>query len=183
MDFLSTEEYEQETIRLALEGDHEAGREALVLCRTQLAARSLSPALSDYLAARLHDVLEGIKPDRIITSDDYRQAVLNALRINRPPVKPDNPFPDWELPLAAIAALMVHRGYRPTRVYEAMSDARQILETKDLAEKEARRIRDTYVVMQIKKGTDRVVADRAVVELMRIAGKCGEILKDYPTCN
>ncbi len=92
IDFLSTEEYEQETIRRALEGDYEAGREALLLCRDLLTARSLSPLLADYLAARLHDVLEGIKPERILTSDDFRQALLNALRINKGPGKPPTRF-------------------------------------------------------------------------------------------
>ena len=103
MDFPSTEEYEQETIRLALEGDHEAGREALVLCRTQLAARSLSPALSDYLAARLHDVLEGIKPDR-------------ALCIAKGRGKPPDPLPEWRLQLAAFAAILKERGYKPQQI-------------------------------------------------------------------
>ncbi len=172
MDFPSTEEYEQETIRLALEGDHEAGREALMLCRIQLAARSLSPALADYLAARLHDVLEGIKPERILTSDDFRQALLNAVRINKSPGKPLDPFPEWEQPLGAIAALLFQRGYRPTKINNAMSDARQIHQSKDLDAKEARRIRKAYAPMQ----------GLGVDDLMRLAGVYGEILKEYPPC-
>jgi hypothetical protein len=155
-----------------LEGDHEAGREALTLCRTQLAARSLSPTLADYLAARLHDVLEGIKPDRILTSDDFRQSLLNALRINKDPGKPLNPFPEWEQPLGAVAALLLQRGYKPTQINVAMSDARQKNQSKDLDAKEALRIRKTYAPMQ-NLGAD---------DLMRLAGIYGEILKEYPPC-
>ena len=172
MNFLSTEEYEQETIRLALAGDHEAGREALTLCLTQLAARSLSPVLADYLAARLHDVLEGTKPHRIITSDDFRQALLNALRINKGTGKPANPFPEWEEPLGAVAALLFKRGYKPTQINVAMSDARQINQSKDLDAKEAYRIRKTYEPMQKMK----------VKRLELLAGKYREILKEYPPC-
>lgn len=169
-DFLNTDDYEQETIRRALEGDHVAGRNALSLCRGQLAARSLSPALADYLAARLHDVLEGIKPDRIITSDDFRQALLNALRINKSPGKPADELPEWQIPLGAFAALMVQRGYKPTQIDVAMSDARQKLQLKHLDAREARRIRGKY------KSLQKMTAD----ELVSLVGNCGEILKEYP---
>lgn len=172
MDFPSNEEFERETIRLALEGDHEAGREALRLCRDQLTARSLSPWMADYLAARLHDVLEGIMPNRIITSDDYRQAVLNGLLINKPNHKPVDKFPDWEQPLGALAAILFQRGYRPTKIDAALSEARQKNQSKDLDEREARRIRKNYSPMQKLKEDD----------LTRLAGKYGEILKDYPSC-
>lgn len=172
MDFLSTEEYEQETIRRALEGDHLAGRDALLMCSTQLMARSLSPALADYLAVRLLDVLDGTKPDRIITSDDFRQALLNALRINKRPGKPANPFPEWEEPLGAVAALLLKRGYKPTQINVAMSDARQKNQSKDLDAKEALRIRKAYAPMQ----------SLDVAHLMQLAGNYGQILKEYPPC-
>lgn len=172
MNFPSNEEFERETIRLALEGDHEAGREALRLCRAQLTARSLSPLMADYLADRLHDVLEGIMPNRIITSDDYRQAVLNGLLINKPNHKSVDTFPEWEQPLGALAAILSQRGYRPTKINAALSDARQQHQSKDLDEREARRIRKTYSPMQnLKEG-----------DLTQMAGKYGEILKDYPPC-
>ena len=173
MEIMGNAEYENETIRLALAGDAEAGREALLLCRTQLLAmRTLSPALSDYLAARLGDVLEGIKPDRIVTSDDFRQALLNALRINKGPGKPLDTFPDWEEPLGAVAALLFQRGYKQTKINIALSAARQKNQLKDLDEREARRIRKTYAPMQ----------NLGVDDLMRLAGRYGEILKEYPPC-
>ncbi|TRZ68247.1 MAG: hypothetical protein D4R98_02535 [Comamonadaceae bacterium] len=157
MDFLSTEEYEQETIRLALEGDHEAGREALVLCRTQLAARSLSPALSDYLAARLHDVLEGIKPDR-------------ALCIAKSPGKPADPYPDWQQELGAMAALLTRRGYKPNQIARALCDARALVHDKPLDEADAHGIRTKWGPMQ-------AIDERA---LQHLAGSYWEILKEYP---
>ncbi len=170
MNFLSNEEFERETIRLARAGSYEAGCEALRLCRDQLTARSLSPLLADYLADRLHDVLEGITPNRIITSDDYRQAVLNGLLINKPNHKPFDTFPEWELPLGALAAILFQRGYRPTDINAALSDARHQHQSKYLDTREARRIRKTYSPMQNLNESD----------LMRIAEKYGEILKDYP---
>ena len=157
MDFLSTEEYEQETIRRALEGDHEAGREALVLCRTQLAARSLSPALSDYLAARLHDVLEGIKPDR-------------ALCIAKSRGKPANPLPDWQQELGAMAALLTKRGYKPKHVALALCNARASVHDKSLEESDAHSIRSKWRPMQ-------ALDERLLREL---SGNYLEILEEYP---
>lgn len=157
MDFLSTENYEQETIRLALEGDHEAGREALTLCRNQLAAKSLSPALADYLAARLHDVLEGIKPDR-------------ALCIAKSPGKPADPFPEWQQELGAMAALMFQRGYKPKQVALALANARASVHDKPLEESDAHRIRSKWRPMQ-------AIDDKTLVQL---AGSYWEILKEYP---
>ena len=169
-DFLNTDDSERKTILLALEGDHEAGRDALLMCCTQLMKRSLSPALADYLAVRLLDVLESTKPDRIITSDDFRQALLNALRINKPPGKPADSLPKWQIPLGAFAALLVQRGYKPKKINAAMSDARQRLQSKDLNAREAQRIRKTYASMQ--KMNART--------LVSWVGNCGEILKEYP---
>ena len=159
MDFLSTDEYEQETIRRALEGDHEAGREALLLCRNQLAARSLSPVLADYLGARLHDVLEGIKPDR-------------ALCIAKGPGQPPDPFPEWQQELGAFAALLTQRGYMPIAVDAALADARLRLLNKLLDDRECRRIRQNFKPMQ----------SMGVEDLTRLAGQYGEILQEYPPC-
>ena len=158
-DFLNTNDYEQETIRRALEGEHEAGREALLLCRNQLTARSLSPALADYLAARLNDVLEGIKPDR-------------ALCIAKPPGKPPDPLPEWQQQLGALAALLVQRGYKLSTIAEALDDARLKLFNKNLDDREARRIIENFKPMQ----------SLGVGELTRHAGRYGEILEEYPPC-
>ena len=157
MDFLSAEEYEQETIRLALEGDHEAGREALTLCRTQLVARSLSPALADYLAARLHDVLEGIKPDR-------------ALCIAKSPGKPDNPFPDWQQELGALAAMLAQRKYKPKQIALALCNARASVYDRPLEESDAHRIRSKWRPM-------KDIDERKLRELL---GSYWKILEEYP---
>lgn len=159
MEIMGTAEYENETIRLALAGDAEAGREALLLCRTQLAMRTLSPALSDYLAARLGDVLEGIKPDR-------------ALCIAKGPGQPTDPFPEWQQQLGALAALLTQRGYKPKQIAEALSNSRMTIHAKDLDEREARRIIKNFEPMQ------RLNVD----ELMRFVGGYGELLKEYPPC-
>lgn len=157
MDSLSTEEYEQETIRLALEGNHEAGREALTLCRNQLAAKSLSPALADYLAARLHDLLEGIKPDR-------------ALCIAKSPGKPADPFPEWQQELGAMAALMFKRGYKPKQIAPALCDARARLHDKSLEESDAHKIRSKWRPMQ----------DIDERTLQHMAGGYWKLLSEYP---
>ena len=170
MDILSTEEYERETIRLALEGDHEAGLEALRLCRSGLDAGKLTAHLALYLAERLNDVLEGIKPDRIITSDDYRQAVLNGLRINRPVGKPADPFPEWQQELGAMAALLTQRGYKPKQIALALCNARASVHDKTLEESDAHRIRSKWRPMQ--------AIDRTT--LQDLAGSYWEILKKYP---
>ena len=128
-------EYEAETIRLALTGNAEAGREALLLCRNQLDVRKLSPVLADYLAARLNDVLEGIKPDR-------------ALCIAKTPGKPADPFPEWKQRLGAMAALLTQRGYRPKQIALALSEARARLHDKPLEDSDAHRIRSIWRPMQ-----------------------------------
>ncbi len=170
MDFLSTEEFEKETIDRALAGDHEAGLEALRLCRSGLDAGRLSAPLAHYLAERLNDVLEGIKPERIITSDDYRQAVLNGLRINKPRGKPADPFPEWQQQLGALAALLTKRGYKPKQIAVALCDARASVHDKTLEESDAHRIRSKWRPMQ-------AIDDRTLLDL---AGIYCEILKKYP---
>ena len=161
---------EAQTIKRALAGDHAAGIEALRMCRDGLDSGTLSATLAHYLAERLTDVLVSIQPDRIITSDDYRQALLNSLRINKGTGKPKDPFPEWQKQLGALAALMVLRGYRPKQINNAVSDARYWIDSKNLDAREARRIRKNFAPMQTL-GVD---------DLMRLAGKYGEILKEYP---
>lgn len=157
MDFLSTEEYEQETISRALAGDHEAGIEALKLCRSGLYAGALSAPLAHYLAERLHDVLEGIKPDR-------------ALCIAKSPGKPADPFPQWQQRLGAFAAILAQRGYKPKAIADAMCDARASIEDKPLEESDAHRIRSKWKPMQS--------IDEAT--LRHLAESYWEILTQYP---
>lgn len=154
---MTNDDYEQETIRRALAGEHEAGREALLLCRDQLTARSLSPALADYLAARLHDVLEGIKPDR-------------ALCIAKGPGKPSDPFPDWQQELGALAAVLTQRGYKPKQIALALCNARASVHDKPLEEPDAHRIRSKWRPMQS-------IDERT---LRHLTGSYWEILTQYP---
>lgn len=153
MDFLSTEEYEQETIDRALAGDHEAGIEALRLCRSGLDSGALSARLADYLAARLHDVLEGIKPDR-------------ALCIAKGRGKPPDPLPEWRLQLAAFAAILKERGYKPQQVAVAMCEARQNAFNRTL---------DNSDALKIAKILPKLGADH----LLHLAGPYREILEGY----
>ena len=157
MEIMGTAEYEAETIRLALAGDAEAGREALLLCRNQLAMRTLSPVLADYLAARLNDVLEGIKSDR-------------ALCIAKAPGKPADPFPEWQQQLGAMAALLTQRGYRPKQIAQALCEARARLHDKPLEDSDAHRIRSKWRPMQS-------IDEKS---LRHLAGEYWAILPEYP---
>ncbi|MDP2165104.1 MAG: hypothetical protein Q8K21_12970 [Hydrogenophaga sp.] len=156
-DLMDEGEMHAETIRLALAGDAEAGRYALLLCRDQLAARSLRPVLADYLAARINDVLDGVKPDR-------------ALCIARGRGKPADPLPEWQQELGAMAALLSQRGYKPKQVVIAMCDARSRLHDKPLEDSDAYRIRKTWRPMQ------SLDPER----LRRLAGAYWGILSEYP---
>lgn len=156
-EIMGSAEFEAETIRRALAGDAEAGRYALLLCRDQLAARSLSPILADYLAERLNDVLEEIKPDR---------ALCIAKGVGR---KPD-PLPDWQQELGAVAALLKRRGYAPQQIANALSDVRQTVHKKFLDNREGYRILETWSPMQNMDDES----------LRRCAGAYWEKLSEYP---
>lgn len=131
-------EFEAMTIRLARDGNAEAGLEALRLCATGLYANNLSEPMRFYLARCLLDLADGIQADRAMN-----------VEVERGSGRPRAPFPDWELPLAAFAALLHRRGYIAARIEEAMADARQTTQGKDLDGKEARRIRKKYAPMEL----------------------------------
>lgn len=157
MEIMDTAEYESETIQRALSGDAEAGREALMLCRTGLAMRTLSPVLADYLAARLHDVLDGLKPDR-------------ALCIAKTRGKPADQYPEWQQQLGALAAMLTQRGYKPKQIAIAMCDARAKLHDKPLEDSDAHRIRSKWRPMQALDEKN----------LRHLAGDYWAILTEYP---
>lgn len=150
-------EYENETIRSALAGEWEDGIEALKLCRIGLISGKLSETMAFYLADRLLQVLDGIKPDR-------------ALCIAKPPHKPANPFPQWRQELGALAAILEKRGYKPAQIVRALCDARAIVADKSLDEKDAYGIKREWAQMQDLD--DRV--------LRTMLGGYWEILTDYP---
>ena len=157
MDLRSTEDFEKETTRRALAGDRSAGLDALKLCRSGLESGTLSPILARYLAERLNDLLEGIKPDR-------------ALNIAKGPGKPPDPFPEWKQRLGAFAALLTQRGYKPKAIALAMCDARAAIEDKPLEESDAHRIRSEWRPMQ------EIDEER----LQQLADSYWEILTQYP---
>lgn len=157
MEIMGTAEYENETIRLALAGDAEAGREALLLCRGQLDMRTLSPVLSDYLAERITELLEGVRPDR-------------ALRIAKGPGRKPDPLPDWEMHLGALAALLARRGYEVKQIAVALCDQRAAINDLSLELSDAYRIGKTWRPMQ----------DIDDEDLVRLAGPYKEVLGEYP---
>lgn len=159
MEIMDNDEYEAETIRLALAGDAEFGLEVLKLCRTGLDNGRLSPELAHYLAERITDLLDGVRPDRALCIAPERERG-----------QPKNPFPDWKNDLGAFAAVLSQRGYAPQRIAEAMCDVRRIKYDKPLDESDAHKIRKDYEPMQ------RLEIDN----LMRFVGPYGEVLKDYP---
>jgi hypothetical protein len=131
----ATQVYEQATIDRALAGDGEAGREALDLCAHGLLSRKLSPAMADYLAERLLAYLDGGQSlDRAM-----------CVEVERGAGRPRTHLPEWEEPIAVVAALLTKRGFRPEQLNRAMDDARELLDGKSLGRSEAKRIRDAYV--------------------------------------
>jgi hypothetical protein len=104
---------ERETISRALEGDHEAGREALELCAIGLEGRALSPALADYLAERIRSFLDGQPLERALCVEEERG-----------PGKPRDPIPEWQTELAAFDLLLERRGYAVEKRNDAMDAAR-----------------------------------------------------------
>lgn len=167
---MTDSEFEAEAIRLALAGDAEFGFEVLKLCRTGLDNGRLSPELAYYLAERINDVLVAMKPDRLLTSDDARQAILGALRLRKGPGKPKDPLPDWEMHLGAFAALLVHRGYKRNQIAVAMCNVRADVHDKSLEQSDAYRIGKTW----------RPMCDMEDEDLLRLIGKYKEKLSKYP---
>jgi hypothetical protein len=159
-------EYEHQTLTLALEGDADAGAEALRLCVSGLDAGHLSPALSAYLGNRLHGVvlalddaekLRGIKSSGAIRSA-RDGGIAEALRINRPVRKRLSPAPAWQTPLAAIGWLLRRRRRSLDQCYAQMDQARLILENKSLSRREAERILGTHAVMGRNSNRALIVA-------------------------
>lgn len=137
---LADAEYEAQTIRRALDGDPDAGRDALDLCRAALDARSISSRLADYLADRLHAIdLALVEAERMRqikkSSGSIRSArdaaIAEALCIKRPPKKPRDPFPEWKRHYGAFGVLLLKAGLRPEAVKAAMDTARRDIEGND----------------------------------------------------
>jgi hypothetical protein len=177
---MTADESEAETIRLALAGDHEAGREALRLCRAALDHGNLSRPLAAYLAERLWlidqalddaDKLREVKKSSGSIRSSRDAAIAEALCIARPAKKPRNPLPDWQVTYAAFGVLLLKAGVRPEKVKGAMDEARQRVEGKDasLHRREAEKILEAYLPM-------RNLDDEM---LRHLAGPLREILPTY----
>ena len=161
MEELKSDDFEKETISRAMDGNAEAGMQALRLCRAGLENNSLSPTLSVYLAARITDLLDGVQPERAL-----------CIAKESGPGRPVNPFPEWQQNLAAFAAVLHRRGYSPQIIANAMCDARMKVNYKSLDNREAHRIRATWKQLQ---GPELEPAD-----LVFLIGPYGEILSDFP---
>lgn len=155
---MTTDEYEAETVARALEGDPEAGREALRLCRAGLDGGTLSRPLTAYLAERLwliDKALDDAESLRKIkhSSGSVRSArdagIAEALCIKKPAQKPRDPLPDWQVPYAAFGVLLLKANMRPEQVKGAMDEARQRIEgtNASLHRREAERILKAYLPM------------------------------------
>lgn len=158
MDLMTPEQYEAETLKGALAGNADDGREALRLCREGLDAGNLSRALAAYLAERLWlidqalDEAEGLRSIKE-SSGSIRSArdaaIAEALCIKKPAKKPRDPLPAWQQPYAAFGVLLLKAGIKPERVKGAMDEARQRHEGKDasLHRREAEKILQAYLPM------------------------------------
>lgn len=131
-------QYEAITIERARQGDPEAGIAALQSCVAGLYSNRLPEQMRFYLAQCLIDVIDQMKPARALN-----------IEVERGKGKPVDPFPKWEMPLAAFGALLHQRGYIPARIEEAMDEARQLTDGRSLNLREARRIRAKYKPMQV----------------------------------
>ncbi|MCP5263632.1 MAG: hypothetical protein H6929_19965 [Rhodoferax sp.] len=170
---MNTEEFEAETIRRAKGGDAEAGREAIHLCISGLYSGQLSEPLRFYLADCLNDFIAGVPIERAM-----------CLEIERARGRPADPFPEWEEPLAAVAALLFQRGYSPEAINSAMSEARAAedlairgvsdrhAEGKGLERSQANRIRRIYRPMQR-------MSERLLLNLCTPAMR--ELMEHFPT--
>jgi hypothetical protein len=150
-------EFVAEAIRRALAGDDKSGYAALKLCRDGLDANALSAPLRFYLAERLTEVLDGVRPDK-------------ALCIHKGPGRPKDPLPEWQKELGAFAALLTRRGYKPQQVAEAMCDQRSMIHNRMLDMSDAHGIRVTWAPMQ----------DLGEDDLSLLAGPYGKVLPKYP---
>ncbi len=130
-------QFEAQTIALARQGDADAGMEAIETCIAGLYANRLSEPMRFYLAQCLIDLVGGMKPTRAMN-----------IEVERGRGRPANPFPEWEMPLAAFGALLHRRGYSAARIEEAMDRVRQSVYQRPLDPREARRIRKKYRPMQ-----------------------------------
>jgi hypothetical protein len=186
---MTDDEYEEMTIKLALDGDHAAGREALRLCREGLDRGVLSVRLSGYLAERLLQVEKAIAeseqlrtvkgPSSVRSSRDT--AIADALRINRPAKKPTDKLPEWQVPYAAFGTLLLNSGMRREKVYAAMDAARFQNEGKNLDRRDAQRIVTNYKPLsEIGRALQLDKSDGIGDELLRdMVGPLREILRSY----
>lgn len=184
---MTGDEYEAETVRLALHGDpddpeagHRAGREALRLCREGLDHGNLSRRLAAYLAERLWlidqaiheaDKLRAIKKSSGSIRSARDAAIAEALCIKKPAKKPSDPMPDWQVPYAAFGVMLMKAGMQPERVKDAMDQARQRVEGRDasLHRREAEKILKAYLPMR-NLGDDL---------LLHLAGPLREIVPTF----
>ena len=134
----SEDEYEEYAVEQANAGNTEWGFEFLRICEEGLIGNCLSERMRFQLAACLRDIREGVPPGRAMRVEDDRGVG-----------RPSNPQPDWETPLANLAALLYRYGYKAEAINAAISDARQTLEDgKTLDRREAQRIRQKYAPMR-----------------------------------
>ena len=153
--------FEMETIRRALAGDHEAGRVALDLCVSGLMTRTLSPALSDYLAERIDAFLKGEPLSRAL-----------CVEHERGPGRPPDPIPDWQTQLAAFDLLLERRGYSVEKRNDAMDIARARTNPTErgLHRSDASKVRKAHLSM-------RGLNDRRLRQIA--GGALREILKGF----
>ena len=154
---MTDNEFEFETLARAIDGDADAGREALRLCLAGLDYGNLTTPLAAYLADRLRlvenalgeaEALRSIKKSSGSIRSARDAAIAEALCIKKPAQRPPDPLPQWQVPFAALGALLLKRGMRPEAVKGAMDGARQRIEGKDLDRREAERILAAYLPMR-----------------------------------
>lgn len=152
------ENFEQKTIERAEAGDVEAGWAAVHLCEAGLVSGQISEPLRFYLARHLREMQEGVPLARALCVDPERERGRQSDR-----------FPEWQVPYAALAAILARRGCRPGQIDKAMSNAREAIEHKEMSRIVAGRIRKKYQAM-------RAMPDRLLLHLC--AGPVATFIQD-----
>ena len=172
---MTDDEYRAETIRAALDGDADAGLEALRLCRSGLDHNNLHADLSFYLAQRITELLEDVPPKI-------------ALCIHSGRGRPKAQFPEWQQRLGAFAAVLTQRGYKANKIATAMCVERAKVEPgKNMDASDAHKIRKVWKPMcainptHWEREASANLKERAESErLLSLAGPYRKQLSKYP---
>ncbi len=137
----AAEGYEEVTITRTLDGDAEAGREALRLCCSALTSGKLSRELADYLADRLEAVDAALKEsDERPPKTDRYAPLAAALKVKRSPGRPATLMGEWQTEYAAYAELLRRRNFTPADIRRELVKLRLKVDRRSFDERAVTRV-------------------------------------------